>query len=105
MDEVTGKYHGRFRTAYANFESITVRSPSVVVTKLKRPYAPFLRLLTVFDSPILPRHVYQGEDADAASSQQRSGWDGTVQVPRMGAGRPHRARAKSGLLEPVYLDR
>jgi len=62
MDEVTGKYHGRFRTAYANFQSVTVQSPSTIVIRLKRPYAPFLRLLTVFDSPILPRHIYQGED-------------------------------------------
>lgn len=62
MEQVTGRYQGRFRRAAEQFESVTVRSPTTLAVRLKRPFAPFLRLLSVFDSPILPRHVYEAGD-------------------------------------------
>ncbi len=63
MEQVTGPFHGRFRTAFANFERIVASSPNTLTVTLKKPYAPFLRLLTVFDCPILPRHIYgSGEE-------------------------------------------
>jgi peptide/nickel transport system substrate-binding protein len=105
MNEVTGKYHGRFRTAYANFEGITTRGPSTVVVRLKRPYAPFLRLLTVFDSPILPRHVYQGEDITRHPRNNDPVGTGPFKFREWARGDRIVLERNPDFWNPVYLDR
>ncbi|MDR7419704.1 MAG: ABC transporter substrate-binding protein [Armatimonadota bacterium] len=105
MDDVTGKYHGRFRPAYLNVESITARGPSTVVIRLKRPYAPFLRLLTVFDSPILPRHVYQGEDVTRHPRNNDPVGTGPFKFREWIRGDRLVLERNSDFWNPVYLDR
>lgn len=105
MDEVTGKYHGRFRAAYANFESVSVRGPSAVVIRMKRPYAPFLRLLTVFDSPILPRHIYQGEDATRHPRNNDPVGTGPFKFREWVRGDRLVLERNPDFWNPVYLDR
>jgi peptide/nickel transport system substrate-binding protein len=105
MDEVTGKYHGRFRTAYANFESVTVRGPSTVVVRLTRPYAPFLRLLTVFDNPILPRHVYEGQDVTRHPRNNDPVGTGPFRFREWARGDRLVLERNPDHWRPVYLDR
>jgi peptide/nickel transport system substrate-binding protein len=106
MDEITGKYHGRFRTAYANFDAVTVASPTAVRIKLKRPYGPLLRLLTVFDSPILPRHVYQGgEDPTRHPRNNAPIGTGPFKFVEWARGDRIVLERNPDYWEPVYLDR
>lgn len=62
MIEIEAPNHGRFKTAFDKIASIEAPDASTVVITLKEPYAPLLSLLTVFDAPVLPKHVYQGTD-------------------------------------------
>ena len=62
MVNILAPNHGRFQTAFRVVESITAPDPATVVIRLTRPYAPLIGLLTVFDAPILPKHLYEGTD-------------------------------------------
>lgn len=62
MLEILAPNHGRFKTAFDQIESIEADGPSTVVITLKKAYAPLLTLLTAFDAPILPKHLYEGTD-------------------------------------------
>jgi peptide/nickel transport system substrate-binding protein len=62
MVNVLAPNHGRFQTAFRAIESITAPDAATVVIRLTRPYAPLIGLLTVFDAPILPKHLYEGTD-------------------------------------------
>lgn len=62
MEEILAPNHGRFESAYAFFESIDTPDDATLVITLSEPYAPLLSLLTVFDAPVLPKHLYEGED-------------------------------------------
>ena len=60
-DEILLKLHPRTKGLAARLTSITVPDESTVVFALKDPYAPFLMGQTVFDAPILPKHLYDGQ--------------------------------------------
>ena len=62
MNEVLAPNHGRFITAYNQIASIEAPDAGTVVITLKQPYAPLISLLTVFDAPVLPRHLFEGTD-------------------------------------------
>lgn len=62
MNEVEGPNHGRFLNAYQRIAAIETPDERTVVIRLSEPYAPLISLLTVFDAPVLPRHVYEGTD-------------------------------------------
>lgn len=62
MNEVLAPNHGRFITAYNQIASIEAPDAGTVVITLKKPYAPLVSLLTVFDAPVLPKHLYEGTD-------------------------------------------
>lgn len=105
MEQVTGLYHGRFRPAFLNFEAITVMSPQSLKITLKRPYAPLLRLLTVFDCPILPRHVYQGEDITRHSRNNDPVGTGPFKFREWVRGDRLVLERNGAYWDPVYLDR
>lgn len=63
MIEILAPNHGRFKTAYDKIDSIEADGPDKVVITLKEPFGPLLTLLTSFDAPILPKHIYEGTDA------------------------------------------
>jgi len=105
MEQVTGLYHGRFRPAFQNFEAITVTSPQSIKITLKRPYAPLLRLLTVFDCPILPRHVYQGEDITRHSRNNDPVGTGPFKFREWVRGDRLVLERNDAYWDPVYLDR
>src|SRR5690606_6076558 len=60
MTEVLAPNHGRFITAYNQIATIEAPDASTVVITLTQPYAPLISLLTVFDAPILPKHLLEG---------------------------------------------
>lgn len=62
MEEVLAPNHGRFTNIFERISSIDTPNDTTVVITLEQPYAPFLISLTVFDAPILPRHILQGQD-------------------------------------------
>lgn len=105
MEQVTGLYHGRFRPAFLNFESVTVASPNSLKITLKRPYAPLLRLLTVFDCPILPRHIYQGEDVTRHSRNNDPVGTGPFKFREWVRGDRLVLERNDAYWDPVYLDR
>lgn len=62
MVEILAPNHGRFITAYNKMASIEAPDAETVVITLSEPYAPLLSLLSVFDAPVLPKHIYEGTD-------------------------------------------
>ncbi|MDR7427535.1 MAG: ABC transporter substrate-binding protein [Armatimonadota bacterium] len=62
LEEIAGKFHGRFRIAYANVESVSTPNTGTVVIRMKTPFAPFLQMLDTFNAPIMARHLFAGED-------------------------------------------
>jgi peptide/nickel transport system substrate-binding protein len=62
LEEIDGKFHGRFRLAWGSVTSVTTPNPSTVVIRMTQPFAPFLQMLDTFNAPILARHLFQGED-------------------------------------------
>lgn len=75
LAEIVGKLHPRAAPVFKNL-GIVVEAPdaSMVVVKLEKPYAPFLSQMTVFDAPILPKHVYDsGAVASNAANQKPIG--------------------------------
>ena len=59
--EMLSKLHPRASAVFRNL-GLEVETPdaTTVVMKLQKPYPPFLSQMTVFDAPMLPRHVYEG---------------------------------------------
>jgi peptide/nickel transport system substrate-binding protein len=66
FDEVLAKYHprtaGMLKTVGAK---VSAPDPNTVLIRLAKAYAPFLVQMTVFEAPILPRHLYAGTDITA----------------------------------------
>lgn len=70
--EVVGKLHPRAAPVFKNL-GIEVDTPDAqtVVVRLQKPYAPLLSQLTVFDAPILPRHLYEGSNIGTNPANQK----------------------------------
>jgi peptide/nickel transport system substrate-binding protein len=62
MTDILAPNHGRFLNAFRAIASIETPDERTVVITLSRPYAPLIGLLSVFDAPILPKHVFEGTD-------------------------------------------
>ncbi len=62
MEELLANYHGRFQDVAERIADIETPDDYTVVITLEEPYAPFLSSMTVFDAPILPRHLLEDVD-------------------------------------------
>jgi peptide/nickel transport system substrate-binding protein len=62
LEEILSKYQPRSRVALANLERVDAPDPHTVIIRFKKPYAPFMHLLTCQHAPILPKHIYEGTD-------------------------------------------
>ncbi|MGQ0764317.1 MAG: ABC transporter substrate-binding protein [Gemmatimonadota bacterium] len=61
--EMLLRYSARTRAGLAPvLAGIDAPDDSTVVFRFARPYAPLLKRLTVDETPILPRHIYEGTD-------------------------------------------
>ncbi|MCC7367892.1 MAG: ABC transporter substrate-binding protein [Chloroflexi bacterium] len=70
FEEILAKLHPRAQTTLKRLQSIETPDPLTVTIKLSEAYAPFLLQQTAFDSPILPKHVYEGSDPKANPANQ-----------------------------------
>ncbi len=61
FDEILLKLHPRTKGLAPRIKSIETPDAQTVVFTLNDPYAPFMLGLTVFDAPILPKHLYDGQ--------------------------------------------
>ena len=70
--EIIGKLHPRAAPVFKNL-GLEVDAPdaTTVVIRLQKPYAPFLSQMTVFDAPILPRHLYEGSNVGTNPANQK----------------------------------
>lgn len=70
--EVVGKLHPRAAPVFKGL-GLEVDTPdeSTAVVRLQKPYAPLMSQLTVFDAPILPRHVYEGTSVGTNPANQK----------------------------------
>ncbi len=72
FQQVLAKYHPRTAAMLKRVGAqVSASDAATVVIQLDHPYAPFLQQLTVFDAPILPRHIYEGTDIPANPANQR----------------------------------
>ena len=62
LENLVGKYNARGREAYRNIKSIDTPNPQTVKINLKKPYSPFIEVLTTHDGCIMPKHIYEGGD-------------------------------------------
>jgi peptide/nickel transport system substrate-binding protein len=62
FENLVGKYNARGREAYRNIKSIDAPSPTTIKITLKKPYSPFLEVLTAHDGCIMPKHLYENTD-------------------------------------------
>lgn len=72
LTEVLAKLHPRAAPVFKNV-GVEVDTPDAgtVVIRLQKPYAPFLSQLTVFDAPMLPRHIYEGSNVGTNPANQK----------------------------------
>ena len=70
--EILLKHHARTKASLSPvLEAIEAIDPETVLFRLKRPYAALLQQLDVTEAPILPKHVYEGQDANTAAANLR----------------------------------
>ncbi len=71
FEEVLGKLHPRMASVLKSLGA-TIETPDdfSVIFNLQRGYAPFLVQMTVFDAPILPKHLFEGTNIPAAPASQ-----------------------------------
>ena len=64
--------HPRAAPVFKNV-GVEVDTPDshTVVVRLQKPYAPFLSQMTVFDAPMLPRHIYEGSNIGTNPANQK----------------------------------
>jgi peptide/nickel transport system substrate-binding protein len=106
MESILAPNHGRFQTAFRVIDSITAPDDATVVIRLQRPYAPLISLLTVFDAPILPKHLYEGTDPLTNPVNQAPIGSGPFRFVEWVRGeRVVLERFDGYFLEPALLDR
>ncbi len=63
FEEILTRYHSRTRSSLATvLRSVDTPDPHIVEFRFSHPYAPLLQQLNVLETPILPRHIYEGTD-------------------------------------------
>jgi peptide/nickel transport system substrate-binding protein len=63
FEQVLAKYHPRTSTTFKQLAvSVDTPDPLTAVVNLQQPYAPFLIQMSVFEAPIMPKHLYDGTD-------------------------------------------
>jgi len=70
--EIIGKLHPRAAPVFKSLGmEVDAPDPLTVVVRLQKPYAPFMSQMTVFDAPILPRHLYEGGNVGTNPANQK----------------------------------
>lgn len=70
--EVLAKFHPRTAGMLKNVgATVTAPDAHTVVITLAKAYAPFLVQMSVFEAPILPKHIYAGTDIQTNPANQK----------------------------------
>lgn len=71
FDQILLKFSSRTRSSLGDIlQAIETPSPTSVVFKFKAPYSPFLSLIDKINAPMLPRHLYEGQDPQTSAVNQ-----------------------------------
>ena len=71
FNQILAKYHPRTSGVLKNIGArAEAPDAQTVVITLEKGYAPFLVQMSVFDAPILPKHVYEGDDIPGNPANQ-----------------------------------
>lgn len=105
LEEIDGKFHGRFRLGFANVESVTTPNPATLVIRMKQPFAPFLQMLDTFNAPILARHLFQGENVANTPRNLQPVGTGPFVFREWARGDRIVLERNPNYWEPVYPDR
>jgi peptide/nickel transport system substrate-binding protein len=71
FEEILVKFHPRTSTTFKRLElKVDAPDPQTAVLTLKQPYAPLLIQMSVFETPIMPMHLYQGTDPSTNPANQ-----------------------------------
>jgi peptide/nickel transport system substrate-binding protein len=85
--------HPRGRATFANVTEVVASDPHTVVIKLSRP-APYLPwALAACESPIVPKHIYEGTDPATNPNSGAPIGTGPFRLQGVGARQAHRVRA------------
>lgn len=61
--EVVRKFHPRGRSTFANVAEVETPDPHTVVLHLSKPAPYLIKALIATETPIIPKHIYEGTDA------------------------------------------
>lgn len=61
FQEILGKFHPRSQALVKRMKSIEAPDANTLVITLVDPYAPLLLQLNVFEAPMLPKHLFDGQ--------------------------------------------
>lgn len=106
-EEVLRRFHPRSSGPLTRLlDGIDTPDPLSVTVRLKEPYAPFLIQQTVFDSPILPRHLYEGTDVMNNPANQKPVGTGPFKLAEWNRGASLRLNRNDAYWEQgkPYLD-
>lgn len=71
FEQILLKFSSRTRSALGGIlDSIETPTPTSVAFRFKAPYSPFLSLVDKINAPILPQHLFEGQDPQTSSVNQ-----------------------------------
>ena len=72
VDSIVKPYHSRGRAHFGDVETITTPDDSTVVFKLKAPVPYFMKAFQPSETPILPKHKFDGVDLTKAATVRQA---------------------------------
>lgn len=107
FEEVLLKYHARTKAGLEGvLAGIEAPDANTVVFRFKQPYGPLLQRLDVSEAPILPRHLYQGQDPTRAAANLKPVGTGPFKLAQYAKGDTVRMVRNDAYFKPglPYLD-
>lgn len=65
IEEILKKHHPRGRATFANVSTVETPDPLTAIIKFSKPSPYVMAALSASESPILPKHLYEGNDPPA----------------------------------------
>jgi peptide/nickel transport system substrate-binding protein len=105
--DVLAKLHPIGRLGFSNVTAIDTPDPFTVVMKLKAPFAPLLFMTSLCMSPILPKHVLEGQDLATSEFNRKPIGTGPFKIAEAVKGSHYLLERNPDYFKPgrPYLDR
>lgn len=62
LEKLVEKYNARAKAAYRKIKTVDTPDKYTAIIRLTQPYSPLMKVLTVHDGCIMPKHLYEGTD-------------------------------------------